>query len=107
MFSYTDNISWDGRRGVWASFRERGDLNGDGYVDSKGMNAEHTWPHSFFRKRGPMKSDLHHLMPTFIDDPTLADAIGADGFRFQKSFGVTAKSEVSPRGFKFARRRLR
>jgi hypothetical protein len=81
MFSYTDNLEWDGTRGVWASYseifvpgtsgsgssyRERGDQNEDGFVDSGGMNAEHTWPQSFFKKRGPMKSDLHHLMPTFM-----------------------------------------
>jgi len=81
MYSRTDNVEVDGRRGVWTSYsevfvpgtsgnggdyKERGDQNGDGYVDSKGINAEHTWPQSFFKKRSPMKTDLHHLMPTFM-----------------------------------------
>lgn len=32
--------------------------------DGEFMNAEHTWPQSFFDKREPMRSDLHHLFPT-------------------------------------------
>jgi len=81
IFSYTDNLEYDGTRGVYAAYsevfvpgtgrsggtyKEHGDANGDGYVDSGGMNVEHTWPQSFFKKRLPMKSDLHHLMPTFM-----------------------------------------
>jgi hypothetical protein len=81
MFSTADNVERAGRRGVVAAYsgvfvagtstegsdyRESGDQNGDGFVDSKGMNVEHVWPQSFFSKRLPMKSDLHHLLPTFI-----------------------------------------
>ena len=81
MYSRTDNVMLNGRRGVWtayseifvpgtsdsgSAYKENGDQNGDGFVDSKGINAEHTWPQSFFKKRGPMRSDLHHLMPTFM-----------------------------------------
>jgi len=81
MFSYVDNVVVDGSRGVVAayswifvpgssdrggSYREQGDANRDGYVDSAGMNAEHVWPQSYFKKRSPMRSDLHHLMPTFM-----------------------------------------
>ena len=29
------------------------------------INAEHTVPQSFFEKREPMRSDLHHLFPTY------------------------------------------
>jgi hypothetical protein len=81
LFSTADNVEREGRRGVVAAYsgvfvagtstegsdyRESGDQNGDGFVDSKGMNVEHVWPQSFFSKRLPMKSDLHHLMATFI-----------------------------------------
>ena len=29
------------------------------------VNTEHTWPQGLFNKKHPMKSDLHHLFPTF------------------------------------------
>ncbi len=81
MFSRVDSVFAGGTRGVFASYseifvagtsgrgsdyRERGDLNRDGFVDDRGMNAEHVWPQSFFKKRDPMRSDLNQLMPTFI-----------------------------------------
>ena len=81
LFSTADNIARDGRRGVadaysgvfvagtsteGSDYRESGDQNHDGFVDSQGMNVEHVWPQSFFSKRLPMKSDLHHLLATFI-----------------------------------------
>jgi endonuclease I len=47
-------------------YAEHGDQNHDGYEDKQGMNVEHVWPQSFFDKRLPMRSDLHHLMATFI-----------------------------------------
>ena len=28
------------------------------------LNCEHTWPQSLFKKKEPMRSDLHHLFPT-------------------------------------------
>ena len=49
-----------------ADYGEHGDQNHDGRVDDKGMNVEHVWPQSFFAKKLPMRSDLHHLMATFI-----------------------------------------
>ncbi|MBI5209327.1 MAG: endonuclease [Elusimicrobia bacterium] len=81
LFSTADNVARDGRRGVadaysgvfvpgtgeeGGDYREAGDQNGDDFVDGQGMNVEHTWPQSFFSKRLPMKSDLHHLLATFI-----------------------------------------
>ncbi|MGD9641460.1 MAG: endonuclease I family protein [Elusimicrobiales bacterium] len=81
MFSVADNTGCDGRPGVVAfysqvcvpgsgehgsSYEEPDDANGDGFYDSDGMNAEHTWPQGYFDKAAPMKSDLHHLFPTFI-----------------------------------------
>lgn len=81
MFSSADGIVVNGVRGVidaysgifvpgtskeGSDYPERGDPNGDGYSDSKGMNVEHTWPQSLFNKALPMRSDLHHLMATFM-----------------------------------------
>lgn len=81
MFSRTDNVAVDGVRGIRDAYSqifvpgssddgndypERGDLNQDGWIDREGMNAEHLWPQSFFAEREPMRSDLHHLMATFI-----------------------------------------
>jgi len=81
MFSKADGVVINGVRGVidaysgifvpgtgkdGGDYPERGDPNGDGYSDSKGMNVEHTWPQSLFQKALPMRSDLHHLMATFM-----------------------------------------
>lgn len=81
MFSVADNTGCGGRPGVMSfysqvcvpgtsehgdDYKEPGDANGDGIRDSGGMNAEHAWPQGFFNKAAPMKSDLHHLFPTFI-----------------------------------------
>lgn len=80
LFSTVDNVERDGVRGVVDAYSgvfvpgrgkdgddypERGDQNGDGEHD-RAMNVEHVWPQSFFDKRLPMKSDLHHLFTTFI-----------------------------------------
>jgi len=81
MFSSIDNVDCNGKNGVVAfyslicvygnssngeDYKENGDQNGDGYVDSKGMNVEHIWPQSFFNQNLPMRADLHHLRPTFM-----------------------------------------
>jgi hypothetical protein len=81
MFSKADNIVLNGVRGVvdaysgifvpgtskeGSDYPEPGDRNGDGFPDNKGMNVEHTWPQSLFDKALPMRSDLHHLMATFM-----------------------------------------
>ena len=81
MFSVADNSGCGGRPGVVAfysqicvpgksehgeDYREQGDANGDGYVDTDGMNAEHSWPQGFFNGDLPMRADLHHIFPTFI-----------------------------------------
>jgi hypothetical protein len=55
-----------GRGTEGGDYPENGDQNGDGHVDREGMNVEHVWPQSFFDKRAPMKSDIHHLMATFV-----------------------------------------
>ena len=81
MFSSADNTGCGGGPGVTclysqvcvkgasehgADYKEQGDANGDGTTDSDGMNAEHSWPQGFFNQAAPMKSDLHHVFPTFI-----------------------------------------
>jgi hypothetical protein len=80
MFGTADNITSHGVRGVvdaysgifvpgsshnGGDYSEHGDQDGDGFPEQSGMNVEHTWPQSFFNKSLPMRSDLHHLLPTF------------------------------------------
>ncbi len=80
MFSSVDNFTCEnGKSGVFAfysltcvngtssegsDYHEEGDKNGDGYKEDC-MNIEHIWPQSFFDKNLPMRSDMHHLRPTF------------------------------------------
>ena len=81
LFSKADHVIINGVSGVvdaysgifvpgtskeGSDYPERGDSNGDGYSDREGMNVEHTWPQSLFNKALPMRSDLHHLMATFM-----------------------------------------
>lgn len=81
MFAKADHVIINGVSGVvdaysgifvpgtskeGGDYPERGDPNGDGYNDGQGMNVEHTWPQSLFNKALPMRSDLHHLMATFM-----------------------------------------
>lgn len=81
MFSKADQVVINGVRGVvdaysgifvpgtskdGGDYPETGDPNGDGFPDKAGMNVEHTWPQSLFQKALPMRSDLHHLMATFM-----------------------------------------
>jgi hypothetical protein len=102
MFGVSDNILSHGVRGVvdaysgifvpgssanGGDYEEGGDQNGDGWVDRDGMNVEHTWPQSFFDKALPMRSDLHHLLPTFQHPNSI---------RSNLPFGeVTGRSEYS------------
>lgn len=81
MFSTADQVVINGVKGVidaysgifvpgtskeGGDYPERGDQNGDGHSDRTGMNVEHTWPQSLFNKALPERSDIHHLMPTFM-----------------------------------------
>ncbi len=101
MFSVADNTGCGGRPGVVAfysqvcvpgasehgeDYREQGDSNGDGYVDSDGMNAEHSWPQGFFNGELPMRADLHHIFPTFIKP---------NNTRGSSPFGVAGRAEYS------------
>lgn len=101
MFSIADNTGCGGKPGVVAfysqvcvpgasehgeDYKEPGDANGDGLRDGDGMNAEHTWPQGFFNKAAPMKSDLHHIFPTFI---------GVNGMRGSEPFGEVSQAVYS------------
>ncbi len=81
MFSKADGVVINGVRGIIDAYSgifvpgtskegedypEPGDSNNDGFPDKAGMNVEHTWPQSLFNKALPMRSDLHHLMATFM-----------------------------------------
>ncbi|HAH05118.1 MAG TPA: hypothetical protein DCM05_01115 [Elusimicrobia bacterium] len=109
IFSAADNIREDGVRGVkdaysgvfvpgtsteGSAYRENGDLNEDGFTDKGGMNVEHVWPQSFFDKQLPMKSDVHHLMATFIHPNSVRGSnpfclVSGSG-RYQNSGGAKA-----------------
>lgn len=54
-----------GKSEIGSDYPEKGDQDGDGFPDRGGMNVEHVWPQSLFRRGMPMRSDLHHLMTTF------------------------------------------
>jgi len=113
MFSIADNTGCEGGPGVTAfysqvcvkgnsehgeDYKERGDANGDGLYDSDGMNAEHTWPQGFFNKRPPMKSDLHHIFPTF----TLVNGMrGSEPFAevSRADYATLSGSKLGPEGF--------
>lgn len=99
IFFTIDNVIVDGARGVysaysdvfvpgsWASgsqYREQGDQDGDGYTGYT-MNLEHLWPQSYFQRRSPMKSDVHHLLPTFMR---------ANEERGRLPFGIVADGAV-------------
>ena len=101
MFSKADNVGCGGAPGViefysqvcvegssqhGEDYKERGDLNHDGTVDSAGMNAEHGWPQGYFDQAYPMKSDLHHIFPAFIT---------SNSARANLPFAVVAKAVYS------------
>ncbi|MDD2804488.1 MAG: endonuclease [Elusimicrobiales bacterium] len=113
MFAVADNTGCGGSAGVTClysqvcsrgasehgeDYKEQGDANGDGINDADGMNAEHSWPQGFFNKAAPMKSDLHHIFPTYI---------GVNGRRGSEPFGEVSSfvyatnsgSKLGPEGF--------
>jgi len=113
MFSVADNTGCAGSPGVVAfysqvcvkgasehgeDYKEQGDVNGDGLVDSGGMNAEHSWPQGFFNQAAPMKSDLHHIFPTFI---SVNGMRGSEPFAevSRPSYATNSGSMLGPEGF--------
>ena len=113
MFSSADNTGCGGGPGVTclysqvcvrgatghgADYRETGDANGDGIEDRQGMNAEHSWPQGFFNEVYPMKSDLHHIFPTFI---TPNNTRGSEPFAMvsRPSYSTNSGSRMGAEGF--------
>lgn len=65
MYNFIDNQ--DGTiEGVYAGYKKQWRYGGRG-TNPMPINCEHTVPQSFFNKREPMKSDLHHLFPTYAE----------------------------------------
>ena len=63
MYNYIDNVD-DQIIGVYSGYKidwDYGSKSNNPYP----INCEHTVPQSFFKARAPMKSDLHHIFPTF------------------------------------------
>lgn len=69
MYNHIDNENNE-VEGVYSGFKRNWTFGGTG-SNPDPINAEHTIPQSFFRPSGqstarePMRSDLHHLFPTF------------------------------------------
>lgn len=114
IFSTIDRVIINGVTGVYCAyseifvpgefekgsdFDEEGDLNGDGHVDRDGMNVEHLWAQSYFEKHLPMRSDVHHLLATFMHPNGMRGRLpfgniadDDDGIRYRTSAGAKATS---------------
>jgi len=60
MYSFIDKNSDGNIVGVYSGFTQR--ARSTTFLNP--INAEHTVPQSWFNRRSPMKSDIHHLFPT-------------------------------------------
>lgn len=78
------NLFIPGSGGNGDKYREPNDANKDG-TPNDFINAEHTWPQSFFNKNMPMVSDMHHLFPT-LSKP--------NGMRSNHAFGMASEGRV-------------
>jgi len=76
MYNFIDNKSGE-VEGVYSGYKKKWRYGGKG-ANPMPINCEHTVPQSFFRKQEPMKSDLHHLFPTY-----------ANWNRIRSNFGFT------------------
>jgi len=63
MYNYIDNKS-NTITGVYSGLQVSWTYGGSG-TNPQPLNCEHTVPQSFFGKGEPMKSDIHHLFPTY------------------------------------------
>ena len=64
LITFYSLICANGTSGNGYDYKEYCDANGDGtWKDA--INTEHIWPQSYFDEKYPMRSDLHHLRPTF------------------------------------------
>ena len=66
MYSNVDSADDAYVYGVYTGYRQKAKLTT--FLDP--INAEHTVPQSWFDKKVPMKSDIHHLFPTHKDPNT-------------------------------------
>jgi len=65
MYNFIDNKNGE-VEGVYSGYKKKWRYGGKG-TNPMPINCEHTVPQSFFRKQEPMKSDLHHLFPTYAN----------------------------------------
>lgn len=101
MYAVADNVKVNGKTGIFDAYsgvfipgsggngnlyKEVGDQNKDGDPNDF-INCEHTWPQSFFDKKEPMVSDLHHLQST-LSQP--------NEMRGHRPFGTTEGKGVVP-----------
>jgi endonuclease I len=101
MYASVDNVKVNGVSGIvdaysgvfipgsggnGNSYTEKGDQNKDGDPNDF-INCEHTWPQSFFEKKEPMVSDIHHLQST-LSQP--------NEMRGHRPFGTTEGKGVVP-----------
>lgn len=63
MYNYIDNKN-NKIVGVYSGYAKSWSYGGTG-TNPDPINCEHTIPQSFFGKSEPMKSDIHHLFPTY------------------------------------------
>ncbi len=83
--------------GVYTGFSQAG--RSTTYLDP--INAEHTVPQSWFAKKEPMRSDLHHLFPTHRRanstrrDHPYAEIIDANTDKWLCSLGSKYRSSIS------------
>lgn len=112
MFSRADNVTCNGGPGILTfysqvcvngtsgngtAYKELGDRNDDGVVDTF-VNAEHIWPQGYFRRALPMASDLHQLASTFVTPNSRRSNL-----RFAKvtavRYSTSAGSKLGKEGF--------
>ncbi len=65
MYNFIDNTNGQ-IEGVYSGYHKKWRYGGKG-TNPMPINCEHTVPQSFFQKQEPMKSDLHHLFPTYAN----------------------------------------
>ena len=63
MYNYIENHN-NTITGVYGGYQKSWNYGGTGSNPAP-INAEHTIPQSFFGKSEPMRSDIHHLFPTY------------------------------------------
>ena len=65
MYNRIDNKS-NAIEGVYSGYKKNWQAGGTG-TNPEPINTEHTVPQSFFNRADPMRSDIHHLFPTYAN----------------------------------------